>query len=154
VDLGRVNRDFRVTGDNAFGIATLMLGGSIVDPTAADQSKGDPSMSFPSSVEQYRDSYIFLAPTDYDVNVLDVVYPPAAEGTIKLDGVLVTGTGVDIPSSGHKVLRLSLANTNGGAHELTAGAKVGIQVSGYGSYTSYQYPGGLNLKLIAPPPIR
>jgi hypothetical protein len=154
VDLGRVNKDFRVTGDNAFGIATLMLGGSIVDPTAADQSKGDPSMSFPASVEQYRDSYIFLAPTDYDVNVVDVVYPPAAEGTLKLDGVLVTSTGVDIPNSGHKVMRLRLANTNGGAHELTAGAKVGIQVSGYGSYTSYQYPGGLNLKLIAPPPIR
>jgi hypothetical protein len=29
---------------------------------------------------------------------------------------------------------------------------VGIQVVGYGSYTSYQYPGGLNLTLIAPPP--
>jgi hypothetical protein len=27
-------------------------------------------------------------------------------------------------------------------------------VLGYGSYTSYQYPGGLNLKRIAPPPIR
>jgi hypothetical protein len=29
---------------------------------------------------------------------------------------------------------------------------VGIQVLGYGLYTSYQYPGGLNLEIIAPPP--
>ncbi len=28
---------------------------------------------------------------------------------------------------------------------LTASAPVGIQVLGYGAYTSYQYPGGLNL---------
>lgn len=30
---------------------------------------------------------------------------------------------------------------------------VGVQVVGYGANTSYEYPAGLNLKLIAPPPI-
>ena len=33
-------------------------------------------------------------------------------------------------------------------------SRVGIQVMGYGEYTSYQYPGGLNLAQIAPPPPR
>jgi hypothetical protein len=29
---------------------------------------------------------------------------------------------------------------------------VGLEVMGYGSYTSYTYPGGLDLKYISPPP--
>ena len=40
-----------------------------------------------------------------------------------------------------------------GAHRLTASVPVGIQVVGYGRFTSYQYPGGLNLNLISEPPI-
>jgi hypothetical protein len=155
IDLGRVNTDFRVTGDKAFGLATLMLGGSVVDAQSPAQSrKGDPSMSFPSAVEQYRDSYIFLAPTDYDVSYVDIVYPPDGEASLKLDGAAVGGTGVDITGSGFKVKRVKLGAGNSGAHTLTADKAFGIQVSGYGAYTSYQYPGGLNLKRIAPPPIR
>ena len=154
VDLGRVNKDFRVTGDKAFGVVSLMLSAAVVDPTATLEAKGDPSMSFPTAIEQYRDSYIFLAPTDYDVNLLDIIYPPEAEATLKLDGAALSVTGGDIAGSSYKIARVRLANSSGGAHELTADKPVGIQVLGYGSYTSYQYPGGLNLKLIAPPPIR
>jgi hypothetical protein len=40
-----------------------------------------------------------------------------------------------------------------GAHVLEASAPVGIQVEGYGAYTSYYYPGGLDLNAIAPPPV-
>ncbi len=39
-----------------------------------------------------------------------------------------------------------------GAHVLEASAPVGIQIMGYGDYTSYQYPGGSNLDLITAPP--
>jgi hypothetical protein len=39
-----------------------------------------------------------------------------------------------------------------GTHELTSSVPVGIQVCGYGSYTSCQDPAGLNLESIAPPP--
>jgi hypothetical protein len=35
---------------------------------------------------------------------------------------------------------------------LTSGKPVGLQVMGYGAYTSYMYPGGLDLSQIAPPP--
>jgi hypothetical protein len=154
VDLGRVNKDFRITGDKAFGVVSLQLGADIVDPTPLDQAKGDPSMSFPTAVEQYRDSYIFLAPTDYDVNIVDVTFPPEAEASIRLDGAAVTGAALDIPGSSFKIKRLRMGAGNNGAHTITADKPVGIQVLGYGSYTSYQYPGGLNLKRIAPPPIR
>ena len=47
---------------------------------------------------------------------------------------------------------MNLVAGNGGAHVLECTDPVGIQVMGYGAYTSYMYPGGLNLSLIAPPP--
>jgi hypothetical protein len=155
VDLGRVNSDFRITGDKAFGIVSLQLSAGIVDSNAITEAKGDPSMSFPTAIEQYRDSYIFLAPSDYDQSLVDVVFTPDAEASLRLDGAQVGGTAVDIAGSGYKVKRVRLgAGASNGAHTLTADKPVGIQVIGYGSYTSYQYPGGLNLKRIAPPPIR
>ncbi len=50
--------------------------------------------------------------------------------------------------------RFKLGPGNGGAHTLQASAPVGIQVMGYGLYTSYQYPGGSDLTAIAPPPVK
>jgi len=39
-----------------------------------------------------------------------------------------------------------------GSHVITSNLPIGVQVMGYGAYTSYQYPAGLNLMVIAPPP--
>ena len=50
------------------------------------------------------------------------------------------------------MFRIQLGAGNSGAHVLVASNPVGLQVMGYGSYTSYTYPGGLDLKYIAPPP--
>jgi len=39
----------------------------------------------------------------------------------------------------------------GGAHELQGDRAFGVVVYGFGAYTSYMYPGGLDLTVIAPP---
>ncbi len=135
-------------GSNEFAVASLMLGGTAVDPSTGE---GDPSLSMMVPVEQYRYSYVFLAPDDYDVSYADVVQPMAAELT--LDNTVVFTQPTAIGSSGYGVTRIPLSrNANAGAHVLTAGAAFGLQVLGYGKYTSYQYPGGADLKPIAPPP--
>jgi len=38
-----------------------------------------------------------------------------------------------------------LSNTGTGNHSMSGTMPFGIQVYGYGQYTSYWYPGGLNL---------
>jgi hypothetical protein len=48
---------------------------------------------------------------------------------------------------------VKLGAGKGGAHTLESTRPVGLQILGYGANTSYQYPGGLNLKLISIPPV-
>ena len=109
---------------------------------------GDPAQSISTAVEQYRLKYVFLAPTDYPVNFVDVVMPTGTQ--LILDGAAVNVAPETVGAYG--IARVQLSAVNGGAHVLEATQAVGIQVIGYGNYTSYQYPGGLNLDVIAPPP--
>jgi hypothetical protein len=149
-DLGVVDADFEVLGDHEFGVGTFLLGGAVVDPQPQPgNEKGDPAQSALAAVEQFRKKYVFLAPDDYDVSYADVVMPEGAE--IVLDGVPITVTPQPI-SSGWAVARLLLGPGAEGAHVLTSNQAFGLQVMGYGTYTSYHYPGGLNLSQIAPPP--
>jgi hypothetical protein len=150
VDLGVINQDFEIVGDHEFAVETFQVGASMIDPgVPPNQQKGDPAESQMTAVEQYRKKYIFLAPTDYNVSFVDIVQPVAAQVT--LDGAPVTAE-VKPLSSGFGIARVQLGPGNNGAHVLTATDPVGIQVMGYGTYTSYQYAGGLNLGQIAPPP--
>jgi hypothetical protein len=147
-----VTSDFRITGSNEFAVGSFMLGAAKLDPaTPPPTQKGDPSMSLSTAIEQYRKKYVFLAPDDYDVSYVDIVHPDGT--TMTLDGTTVAA-GKPIGATGFNIARVKLGGGKAGAHELTATKPVGIQVMGYGAYTSYQYPGGLDLKSIAPPPVK
>jgi hypothetical protein len=149
VDLGLVSQDFEIVGDHEFSVATFQVGASIVDPIGGLEQRGDPAQSFATTVEQFRVKYVFLAPSDYPVNFVDVVMP--VDASVSIDGQPVSATVTPI-SSGFGVARVQLGPGQNGAHVLESSAPVGIQVLGYGSFTSYQYPGGSDLKAIAPPP--
>jgi IgGFc binding protein len=146
-----VTDTFEVVGSHEFAVASFMLGGSVVDrEDSAQNSQGDPSMSPMVATEQYRKSYIFLAPTDYDESFTDVVIPKGT--SLTLDGYPVDSTPTDVNGS-WSVVRIELTNTGeDGAHVLTGTKPFGVQVIGYGAYTSYQYPAGLDLVPISPPP--
>ncbi len=106
------------------------------------------------ATQQYLQSYIFLAPTDYDESYIDIVGPP---GTVyKLDGtpLLNPQTAVNASWSVTRAQLVAVMGAEVGTHVLTASNPVGVQVVGYGAYTSYQYPAGLDLTLIAPPPLK
>jgi hypothetical protein len=150
VDCGIVSAAFDVSGTNEFAVATFPLGAAQIDPAGTDL-RGDPDESTYASIEQFRTKYLFLAPEDYAVNYVDIV---AAEGSgIELDGKPVTEPLTKVGGTSQLgVIRVKLGAGKSGAHMLTSKSPVGIQVMGYGDNTSYQYPGGLNLKLIAPPP--
>jgi hypothetical protein len=146
-------KDFFISGDQPFAVSSEQLSAEVVDPLGLFNPlgpSGDPSLSFFSAVEQFRLKYLFLAPTDYATNYVVVALPTGA--TVMLDGAPATGTATAV-GQGYSVLRITLsAGTAGGAHTLTSTQPFGIQIMGYGAQTSYQYPGGLDLKVISAPP--
>jgi hypothetical protein len=145
-----VTEDFEIVGDHEFAVATFQFGAQALGTDTVASELGDPSQSLVTAAEQYRTKYVFLAPLDYPVSFVDVVQPMGA--TVEIDGAPAGGTLTEIGNSGFGVRRVPLGAGNDGAHVLISDEPVGIQVMGYGNYTSYQYPGGLNLDVIAPPP--
>ncbi len=149
-DMGLVNEDFEILADNEFAVAMFQQGGAAVDPLAPQGTrKGDPSQSQATAVEQWRKSYIFIAPDDYTVNYVDVIQP--MDASIIVDGASSIAP-VKVGTSDFGVARVTLSGGAGGVHVVLGDKPFGIQVLGYAPYTSYQYPGGLGLVAIAPPP--
>ena len=94
------------------------------------------------SASQYRKSYLFHAPTNYDNNYVNIT--AVAGVPVTLDGAAVPGF-VTIGNSGFAVARAALSNAGSGNHTISSAQPFGISVYGYGQYTSYWYPGGTEL---------
>ncbi len=136
--------DVRVTADKPILIAQYMYGQSAVPSRA-----GDPSMSLAVPIAQYRDAYTFTASTTYDSNFINVI---AKIGTsLELDGAPLDGDATDVGDSDYHVIRARLPADGGDVHRITGDDAFGLVVYGYGRFTSYMYPGGLDLKRITVP---
>lgn len=155
VEFGPVTEPFMVEGSEPFVVASFMVGGSLQAPPGDKcpdfPCRGDPSMSMEVTPKQFRSSYTFLAPADYETNFADILVP--ADATVTLDGAPLTGAPQAIGATGWSVIREPLKATGGGVHKLNANKGVGLQVMGFGHASSYYYPGGLNLELISKPPV-
>ena len=148
-----VRQSFEVKGSLEFAVSSFQLGGYAIDRfTRFPTADGDPSMSPMVATEQYLSSYLFLAPTDYDQSYIDVVGPPGTQ--ITLDGKPLN-VAPSFVNASWLITRVSLqAGSGKGSHVLVASNPVGVQVVGYGAYTSYQYPAGLDLSEISAPPLK
>ncbi|MFO0609673.1 MAG: IgGFc-binding protein [Polyangiales bacterium] len=137
------NVPFRATGTRAFLVAQYMIGQGNFDPT--NPGAGDPAMVLEVPVQQYRTSYDFLVPSTYPQNFVNVVAPTGA--ALTLDNTPLRGSSMDV--SGYTVYTLPIPS---GAHRVTSagGQQFGIKVYGIAPYTSYMYPGGLDLQIITP----
>ena len=127
---------FQIEANHRIVVAEYMLGQSFSGGT------GDPAMVLAVPVEQYRTHYLFHAPTNYEANYVNIAAPVGA--TVTLDG-LALAAGTPVGASGYSVIRVPLDNSGTGNHIIEATARVGISVYGYGQYSSYWYPGGLEL---------
>jgi hypothetical protein len=136
--------DVHVKADKPILIAQYMQG-----QTAVPSGAGDPSMSLAVPVAQYRDEYTFTASTTYDSNFISVIAEIGTE--ISLDGAPLKGTATDVGESDYQVIRARLPEGGTGVHRISADAPFGLVVYGYGRFTSYMYPGGLDLKRITIP---
>ncbi len=136
---------FQVTGSGPLLVGQFMVGQRYTsDP---DVLVGDPSFGLGVPVEQYRTSYDFLTPDTYTRSYVAVIAP--VDTKLTLDGADLSGGFQPIGGTSLAYRRVQIPP---GAHhvESTDGVAFGIMVSGVASYTSYMYPGGLNLAAINP----
>jgi hypothetical protein len=145
LEIGPVAQDFRVKASNKVIVAQYMVGENF---TGQSVGAGDPSLSIAIPTEQYRLEYTFYAPTTYTQNLVNVV--TTAGTSIQIDGQPIPDAEFQpIGGSGLVVARHKIP---GGTHAMSGAKNFGIVVYGYGSYTSYMYPGGLNLEKIVVTP--
>ncbi len=81
VDLGQItNQDFEIKGEQRVRRSRPSpQAAQVIDPGGQTlKAEGDPAQSQPIAVEQYRDKYVFLAPTDYEANYVDIIASASA----------------------------------------------------------------------------
>jgi hypothetical protein len=140
VEIPNTAASFKITADQKVLVAQYGTGQS------AGGNTGDPDIALAVPVEQFRTEYLFHAPTNYESNYVDVTAPTGA--TVMLDGAPLSFA--PIGTTGYSLSRVTLTNgpNNDGNHSIQGNMAFGITVYGYGQYTSYWYPGGLNLNTI------
>ena len=108
-------------------------------PEAGDAGIGDPDFSLSVSTDRFLTSYVFLVPSNYKANYINVMCPTGA--TVTLDGAPLGAMSEFVP--GWAVVRAPIAP---GSHALKADKPVGLLVYGWADFVSYSYPGGAALK--------
>ncbi len=141
VEIANNQASFRITADKKIVVAQYMEGQD------AGGGTGDPAMALAVPIDQYRTDYQFHAPVNYETNYVQVTAPMNA--MITLDGATEPLTGfVAIGTTDYGLLRVTLDNSGNGNHSISGDQPFGISVYGYGQYTSFWYPGGLDLSPI------
>lgn len=138
-------RDFQVTSTKTFGVTQYMVGhGGGAPPTGgAGVGEGDPSQSLTVPRSRYLKDYVFATPKGFDNLTLNVIAPSGA--TVKLNGVARDPkTFSPIGSTGYGVARVTLdADTR---YEVRCDQPIGAQLYGYGAFTSFMVPIGVDLR--------
>lgn len=112
-------------------------------PFIPGEGNGDPSLALAVPVEQFRSTYTFLVPDEYDQNFVSIVAP--ANVSVTLDGNDVSGQLAAFASGSHKAGRVA---TSAGQHTITCPGGCSVEVYGYSDAVSYLFAGGLDLEQI------
>ena len=128
---------FVMTGDGPFMPVQYLAGQD------GGAGAGDPAMVQMVPVEQFLDRYAFVTGTGYNVHYVHVTREAGA-ADVFVDGTMVTGY--------YAVGEYEVADwvISEGSHFASSDDAFGIVGVGYTGYTSYAYPGGLELEIINP----
>ena len=104
---------------------------------------GDPSLALAVPTEQFRSSYSFLIPADYDMQYASIIAP--AGETAFLDGADISNQLIPFGSGTYSAARILVQP---GVHDLSCPGTCGIELYGYSEAVSYMFAGGLDLERI------
>ena len=171
------HQDFTLTADQAVTVLDVQASQD-ASGVARGLPGGDPSITFVSPIEQWRNDYVLLTPDKYSFDFLVITAPNGTH--LFLDGLpldssvceVAPGDGLTDTQRGSKtppyvVYRCQLSfpvidpnarapnnvqpgKQNDGVHHVQADLAVGIVAYGFDSYVSYAYAGGTELREINP----
>ena len=134
-------RGFVVSGNKGLQVSQFLVGQNYSAGSSRD-GFGDPAFSLIPPSDQFRTDYTILAPQTYAIHFLNLTMRQGAN--ITLDGQPLN-EGDPIGDSPWRELTMEI---DGGVHTLEGETPFGVWVYGFGNYTSYMYPGGLDLNVI------
>jgi hypothetical protein len=102
---------------------------------------GDPSLALAVPIEQFRDNYTILVPSQYESNYVAIA--TTATGVVRIDDNDVTGLQ---PFAGQ--YRAGRFLVGAGQHTISCSARCSVLVMGYSDAVSYLFAGGLDLNVI------
>jgi hypothetical protein len=145
-----ISEDFGVASTKPIGISQFLLGhGGGSSPTQGPGvGDGDPSQSTCVARSRYLKSYVFATPPGFVGVMLNVIAPSGA--TVRLNGLATESSAFDpIGSTGFSVARLPIDPAT--RYEVSADQPFGAQLYGYGPFTSFMVPLGLDLRATPAP---
>lgn len=140
--------DYHVNADFAIMVGQFLVGQNYYTDNL--EYHGDPAYSLMVPTEQFRASYSFLAPSTITYNFVNVTKRVNEGGpTVFLDDEPIPDSAFTAPigTTGYGVARVPIDGTH---HTITSTEPFGIVVYGFATFTSYSYPGGLDLNYINP----
>jgi hypothetical protein len=129
-----ISQDTAITANNPILVGHFLEG---------IQGVGDPSEALEVPTEQFRTSYSFLIPEDYDSQYISLVAHPG--GNVLLEGTEVSGQLDPFATNTWVGGRIAVQP---GAHTIQCDDGCGIEVYGYSDAVSYDFAGGLDLEQI------
>jgi hypothetical protein len=142
-----IRASVEVTSDTPLLVAEFLVGGNYDRATDTDRA-GDPDMVLSVPVDQYRNAYDFVAEDGFGTSTAVVVVPHTE--SVSLDGQPVT-TPPREQVGDYDVIAVPVYQGPHHIESVHPGVRFGLTVSGVELYTSYTYPGGLDLAPISPP---
>lgn len=132
------NFDVVVSANKPILVAQYMMG----QQATPGASTGDPAMVYEVPTRQYRSDYVFVVPSTYTTSFVQLVTPRGARPFVDgrffdVSRDVIEGT----PWMAHR------GRITPGTHtiRLEDGQPFGVKVIGIAPFTSYMYPGGLDL---------
>jgi hypothetical protein len=134
-----------VEGTGALAVVQYLVGQQYWSNDKDSITPGaDPAMVLEVPIEQWRTRYDFYVPATYVTSFVNVVIARGAEPRLN-GGVLPAHTRR--PVSSFDVLQIDMS-ASPGPHRLEAAQPFALKVYGFAPFTSYVYPGGLDLRPI------
>jgi hypothetical protein len=157
------DEDFVIRADKSILVGQFLAAEQAPNPgrQPGDAGTGDPSFILAVPTRQFRTSYVFLTPNEYEADYVSIAAKVGDTAWLDLkeldliledDDMPTLVDKRDIAGSGWRAYRL-LVNAKTAEqqlsthlHFLECPGTCSVMVHGYGQYVSYGYPGGLNLE--------